>query len=267
MRKSFSGIMGALLLAVAAMSGASASPGRGTVTILHGLPDFTVDVYLDDDLIVDGFRPTTATEPMRLDSGTYDLDVREVGAPATSPPTLSARVKVAPGSSQSVVAHLTRSGDETVSVFDNEFRRIPAGRSLLLVRDVAAAPGLRVLLDGRAIGIRPPAAARGLALAPGRHRIEVRSGSNSDTLIPNTDIRLEEGVAEIVYVIGSARSDSLDLMLQSVRGHRSTPVGVLTGDGGLAAEPGFPAWALALLVAGGCALIGSTRLLRRRIEA
>ena len=82
--------------------------------------------------------------------------------------------------------------------------------------------------------------------------------SGNDVLIPSTAIHLEEGVAQIVYVVGSTASN-LELMLQSVRGLGSAPSGVLTGDGGLGAEPVFPGWALAVMVAAGVTLLVCTR--------
>ena len=53
----------------AAMTAASASQDRPSISIIHGLPGFTADIYLDDELLLDGFRPTQATDPMKLDRG------------------------------------------------------------------------------------------------------------------------------------------------------------------------------------------------------
>jgi hypothetical protein len=176
-------------------------------------------------LLLDGFEPTSTAGPLRMAPGSYVVDIREVGASAGSPPVLSAVLPVSAGPNMSILAHLTRVGDPTLSVFRNSFERLSAGRSLLQVRHGAAAPPLSVRLDDRRVkeGLRQ-GDKWGIATDPGRNMISFESETSDDVLISPTDIRLEEGVVQIVYVIGSAEGDSLDLMLlmlQSVRGLRS----------------------------------------------
>jgi len=255
-------LLAALVLLVGMTSVTSAASRKASVMIVHGLPGFTADVYVNGKLLLDGFKPTSTAGPLQLDPGSYGVDIREVGASPNSPPVLSGTLRLSSRSNISVVAHLTRSGDPTLSVFHNIFEQIPAGRSLLYVRNVAAVAPLSVRLDDRLVkrGLRE-GGEWGVATAPGRHMIAFGSGAANGVLIPPTDIRLDEGVAQIVYVVGSAKADNLDLMVQAVHGLHSAPSGVLTGDGGLGAEPGFPSWAVALMVAAGATLIVCTRRL------
>jgi hypothetical protein len=260
-------LLAALVFLVGMTSVTSAASRRASVMIIHGLPGFTADVYVNGELLLDGFKPTSTAGPLQLDPGSYVVDIREVGAPANSQPVLSGTIRLSSRSNISIVAHLTRSGDPTLSVFHNAFEQIPAGRSRLYVRNVAAVAPLSVLLDDRLAksGLRE-GGEWGVATAPGRHTIAFGSGPN-DVLIPPTDVLLDEGVAHIVYVVGSAEADNLDLMVQAVHGLHSAPSGVLTGDGGLGAEPGFPFWAVALMVAAGATLIACTRrLLTERMQ-
>jgi hypothetical protein len=255
-------LLAALVLLVGTTSVTSAASKKDSVMIVHGLPGFTADVYVNGKLLLDGFKPTSTAGPLQLDPGSYGVDIREVGASPNSPPVLSGTLRLSSRSNISVVAHLTRSGDPTLSVFHNIFEQIPAGRSLLYVRNVAAVAPLSVRLDDRLVkrGLRE-GGEWGVATAPGRHMIAFGLGAANDVLIPPTDIRLDEGVAQIVYVVGSAKADNLDLMVQAVHGLHSAPAGVLTGDGGLGAEPGFPSWAIALMVAAGATLVACTRRL------
>jgi hypothetical protein len=255
-------LLAALVLLVGMTSVTSAASKKASVMIVHGLPGFTADVYVNGKLLLDGFKPTSTAGPLQLDPGSYGVDIREVGASPNSPPVLSGTLRLSSRSNISVVAHLTRSGDPTLSVFHNIFEQIPAGRSLLYVRNVAAVAPLSVRLDDRLVkrGLRE-GGEWGVATAPGRHMIAFGLGAANDVLIPPTDIRLDEGVAQIVYVVGSAKADNLDLMVQAVHGLHSAPAGVLTGDGGLGAEPGFPSWAVALMVAAGATLVACTRRL------
>jgi hypothetical protein len=260
------GIIGTLVFVVGMASVASAEPAKGSVTIIHGVPGFTADIYLDDELLLDGFQPTSTAGPLLVAPASYHVDIREVGTPADSPPVLSGTVDVAAGSNISIVAHLTRVGDPTLTVFHNAFEPLPAGRSLLLVRNVAAAPPLSVRLDGDRVkeGLRE-GGEWSTVTAPTRHMIAF--GSAGDVVIPPTDVHLEEGVAQIVYVVGTAEGGNLDLMLQTVSGFHSAPSGVLSGDGGLGASPAFPTWAIAVMVAAGVSLLVSTRqVLRGRAQ-
>jgi hypothetical protein len=266
-RKAFI-IVGTLLFVVGTASATPAASTKASVTIVHGLPGFTADIYLDGELLLNGFRPTSTAGPLRVSPRSYDVDIRPVGAPADSPPALSATLPITAGSNISVVAHLTRAGESALTVFENTFRRLPAGRSLLHVRHVAGGPPLSVSFDGRLVKENLRFRGEwGTTTDPGPHVISFGSSSANDPLIPSTDIDLEEGVARIVYVIGGPPgSGSLELMVQSVRGLRSAPSGVLTGDGGLGAEPLFPRWALAVMVAAGFTLLVCARqLLKVRV--
>jgi len=261
-------IVGALLFVVGTASATPAASTKASVTIVHGLPGFTADIYLDGELLLDGFEPTSTAGPLRVPPGRYDVDIRPVGAPADSPPVLSATVPIMAGSNISLVAHVTRGGDGALTVFENTFRRLPAGRSLLRVRHVAGGPPLSVRFDGRLVKENLRFRGEwGTTTDPGPHRISFASSSANELLIPSTDIQLEEGVAQIVYVVGGpVGSGSLELMVQSVRGLRSAPSGVLTGDGGLGAEPVFPGWSLAVMVAAGATLLVCARqLLKVRV--
>jgi hypothetical protein len=217
------------------------------VTIVHGLPNFTADIYVNGDLLLDGFRPTEVAGPLRLPPGVYKVDIREVGAPATSDPVLSDRLKVPPRVNVSVVAHLTETGDPRLSVFLNDFEPVPAGRSLLVVRSVAEAPAVTVSLDGRP-------ELRGVAsgdeqmatVDPGKHELEISGGPGASVRPQN--VPLPEGAGQIVYLIGSADEGTLDLMVQSVADVATPPGGVLTGTGGLVDTGGTQVrWPIVLL--------------------
>jgi uncharacterized protein DUF4397 len=263
-RRPFSVVGIAMLVAaitlLLGMSATSAASGTASVTIIHGLPGFTADIYVNGKLLLDGFKPTSSAGPLELDPGSYRVAIREVGASSDSPPVLSGTLRLSSGANVSIVAHLTTSGDPTLSVFHNSFPNISAGRSMLYVRNVAAVDPLSVRLDDRVVeeSLRE-GGAWGMATAAGHHTIAFGSAAGNDVLIPATDIHLDEGVVQILYVVGSAKADNLDLMVQAVHGLHSAPSGVLTGSGGLGADPGFPFWAVALMFAAGATLTACTR--------
>ncbi len=234
----------------AAMTAASASQDRPSVSLIHGLPGFTADIYLDDELLLDGFRPTEATDPMKLNAGTYDVDIRELGAPADSEPVLSDSLTLRQGEHISVVAGLDPDGDPTLTAFPNDFKDVDAGDARLVVRAVADAGPITAFVDGSKIGA---AADQGddvhEVLPASAHTLLIES--RGERLAPSSNLRLQEGTATVVYVIGSADDGSIELMTEIVGGLSSPPSGVLTGTGGLADQrhANLLAAALTLVVA------------------
>src|SRR5690242_13264968 len=71
-----------LLLALgvsAAVTAPAHAAGKATVSILHAIPDATVDVYANGNQLLKNFKPGTLTDPQMLPSGTYDLKVVKAG--------------------------------------------------------------------------------------------------------------------------------------------------------------------------------------------
>ena len=257
------------LLAILASGIAQAQPGNATVVVLHGLPAFTADVYVNGELTLDGFEPITATDPLELPAGRYHIEIREVGAPADSQPALERRVRVKAGGNYSIIAHLTPDGQRTLSVFANETSRVAPGESRLVVRSVATAPPLDVEANGEAIleGVAGLEAAEA-ELPAGRYSLAFLTSQGAEPVLPAQDLRLAEGAAYFLYVVGSADDGTLDLMVQSVAGLASAPGGIQTGSGGMAAPAGFPAWAtVAMAVAATAVLWAAIAIVGPRIRS
>jgi hypothetical protein len=244
------------LLVIPASGIAQAQPGNATVVVLHGLPAFTADVYVNGELTLDGFEPITATDPLELPADSYHIEIREVGAPADSQPALERTVRVKAGGNYSIIAHLTPDGQRTLSVFANAASRIDPGESRLVVRSVATAPALDVEANGEAIleGVAGLEAAEA-ELPAGRYSLDFRASQGGQRVLPAQDLRLAEGDAYFLYVVGSADDGTLDLMVQHVGGLGSAPAGIQTGSGGTAAPAGFPTWARAAMALAAVAVL------------
>lgn len=246
---------------------ANAQPQTSTVTIVHGLPRFTADIYVNGDLVLSGFKPREVTDPIELPAGDYQVDIRDAGAAASSDPALSAEITVPGGQDLSVVAHLDENAAPTVSVFEDRVSRVPAGRARLLLRHQAAAPPIEARAAGRSLFTVSSGEQAERVLSAKTHELAVVTADGADPLIDPTTLELDEGAAYFVYLIGSSEDQTLDVMVQAVAGIQTAPSGVETGNGGLAAEPGFPAWAVALMAAAAIALVLSARNLRDREHA
>jgi len=243
---------------------AQAQPATATVTVLHALPGFTADVYVNGKLTLSGFKPQTATDPLELPAGRYRIEIRDVGADPASEPALAGTVTLKAGENLSIIAGLTVDGDPQLNVFRNGLTRVPPGRARLIVRNVADVASIGVRLDGkRVFGSVPHGDQQKAQLeAAGPHQLEATV--SGDVAIGAEDLMLQEGTVGIVYAIGSARSGTLDFMFQTIREMQSSPTSVLTGDGGLATSPALPAWALATMMLAALGFGVTTVLGRRR---
>jgi Domain of unknown function (DUF4397) len=234
------------------------------VTIVHGLPQFTADIYVDGELLLSGFRPEEATDPLPLPAGTYQVQIREVGAAADSPPVLEADLKVPGGRNLSVIAHLDGSGEPTVSVFDNRLGKVPPGRSRLSLRHQAEAAPVELVVDGDPVlsGVRS-GEEDAMVIPAATHDVQVVAG-DGEVLVSRGSLKLQEGSAYFVYLIGSASDNTLDLMVQRAAGLESPPSGVDTGGGGLAPHPEASLWPVVMLVAVALGLAVAGRMVPQR---
>lgn len=245
---------------------ARAQGAQATVTVVHGLPPSAYDIYVNGELTLDGFEALTATEPLQLPAGEYDLAVRNVGAAADAQPVLQGVAVLDAGHNYSIVAHFTGEGRPTLSIFDNDTSVVPAGRSRFVVRALAQAPSIDVRLDGESIFRRLTNPKQAVTLlSADNYEVDVVPSGQADPLIEAIPLTLEEGSAQLLYVIGSVGSQTLDLMSQQIPDLDSAPGGVPTGTGGLAADEGVPAWIVVLMtVFAICAWASGSGLRRRR---
>jgi hypothetical protein len=224
----------------------NAAPGNAFLSVLHGLPKFTADVYVNGKLTLDGFKPESLTDPLALPAGTYDVAIRNVGDDPKAKPVLEASLTLDAGQNYTAAAHLDGTGQPQLSLFRNDLTPVSPGNCRLVLRNVAYTPALQVMLDGqgRFTGFAPMSQEH--AVLPAR-TYSISMAANDGTSIGPMPLRLSAGNAEFVYVIGSAKEKTLDLMFQTVANLQSAPGDVLTGTGGAAAPPGFPRWASILM--------------------
>lgn len=227
-----------------------------TVSILHAVPDATVDVYANGDALLEDFEPGTLTDPQKLPAGDYDLKVVAAGDGADGDAVAEAKgVTVPAGANITVVAHLSEDGDPMLSAFVNDTSKVKAGKARLTVRHTAAAPAVDVRANESAVfeGLTNPDEAKGDVDA-GTVSADVTLAGEDDTVIGPADLNLAEGTNTIVYAWGSAEDENLKLAVQTIKGLHSAPHGVPGGTGGqAAAEAGGSLWAFALV---GIAAIG-----------
>lgn len=255
-------------LAIAAAAPATAA-NHATLSVLHGVPDLTVDVWVNGERTLDDFAPGELAGPLELPAGTYTVaitasDAADASSPAIGPVDLP----LESGRSYTAVAHLTAGGDPTATLFTNDISQTAAGQGRLTVRHVAAAPAVDVLAGGSPVitNLANPSE-QVLNLPAGTVSAAVAATGTTDPVLGPTDVTISEGVNTIVYAWGSLDADNLAIAAQTIGGLHSAPAGVPSGELGLAStDSGSSAtpWLIAAMAGLGVAALTGLGVARRR---
>ncbi|MFE5410199.1 DUF4397 domain-containing protein [Microbacterium sp. NPDC056569] len=249
-RKILAGIAVGIVAAFSVGVPATASTSTNAVlSVLHGIPDTPVDVYVNGDLTLDDFQPGDLAGPLDLPAGAYEValtapDAADASSPVLGPVTLT----LEGGNNYTAVAHLSESGDPTVTPYVNDTSPTAAGEGRLTVRHDAAAPAVDVLAGGTAVieGLANPEEAS-LNLPAGTIEASVAAAGTTDPVLGPAPVEVQEGVLTIAYAWGSLEDDNLELAVQTITGLHSAPDGVNSGTGGqLAQRDMFQQWMWAL---------------------
>src|SRR3712207_9522233 len=77
------------------------------LSVLHGVPGLTVDVYVNGERTLDDFKPGKLAGPLSLDGGTYQVAITASDAQDDSDPAIGpVDLKLAEGGNYTAVAHL-----------------------------------------------------------------------------------------------------------------------------------------------------------------
>jgi hypothetical protein len=265
MRKTMTVLALMALMVFAAPAALADNHVGGKVTVVHGIPGLTVDVFVNGDAALEGFEPGDVAGPLDLPAGDYELKIAPAGE-GIDAAVLEGSATVTDGLNASIIANLDADGDPTISIFANDTSEIEAGNGRLVVRHLAAAPVVDILLaDGTELFTSVPNGAEGQVDVPaGSYDVEIApEGAGVEGSVfsaPGTEI--PEGTARIVYATGDFAGGSFGLVVQDITGLHSAPDAVNTG-GPL--NEGTSAWIIAL---GGLALmalvISAPRAIRSR---
>jgi hypothetical protein len=252
------------LLTLAAVPASAADDAQ--LSVLHGVPGLTVDVWVNGERTLDDFTPGSLAGPLALPAGTYTVaitaaDAADASAPAIGPVDLT----LAAGTNYTAVAHLDAAGKPTATLFTNDTSTTAPGQGRLTVRHVAAAPGVDVLAGGSAVitNLTNPNE-QVLNLPAGTVSASVTAtGTTEPALLGPADVPVTEGTNTIVYAWGSATASpaTLALATQTISGLHGDPSGVNAGQVGLVQDGSTPLWpfALGLLAVAGLVGLGLAR--------
>ena len=252
--------LGGVLATVAALTIGTTAQAQetGTVYVVHGIPNTPVDVYVDGQRALDDFAPGTSQGPLQLPAGGHQVALFAADAPdGSGSPVLSANADLPAGANVTLVAHLSESGQPTITPFVNDVSSVPAGQARLVVRHTAAAPAVDVLAGGSPVisGLTNPNE-KALEVPAGTVPAAVAAAGTTQPVIGPTNLDLQEGTATFVHAIGSLQDNTLGVVAITVSDLHSAPSGVPSGaPSGAPYEPGLPGWLL-LSSAAGLLLLG-----------
>jgi hypothetical protein len=221
-----------MLVAALLLTGSVLLPGiagaqgdTSQVTVVHGVPDLTVDVYVDDELTLEDFEPGEVAGPLELPAATYNIKVRAAGADADSDPALEDDIPLPGGVDASIVAHLDGDGDLQLSAFVNDLSEVDEGDARVTVRHTAAAPTVDVRAGGAVLLSDLANPDEDSADVPaGTYTVEVvPAGESEPVVIGPADLTFDAATHTVVYAIGSLADDTLGVVVQTFEDLPVTP--------------------------------------------
>ena len=218
---------GALSLAAALTFAAPAQAGGwhhhgedpAKLSVLHGVPGLTVDVWVNGNRTLDNFKPGSLAGPLELAAGDYKIAITGSDAPNADSPVIGpVTVELDNGGNYTAVAHLDAGGAPTATLFTND-TKAPRNdnKGKLTVRHVAAAPAVDVLAGGTAVieGLSNPDEAT-LKLKAGTISASVAAAGTTAPVIGPVDITVAGGKNTIIYAWGSLADGTLAAAVQVV---------------------------------------------------
>jgi uncharacterized protein DUF4397 len=212
---------------------APAHAANAKVSVVHGIPGTPVDVYVNGNRTLQNFQPKQVAGPLDLPPGKYDIALTAPGQPIGSAILKVDGATIPDGANISLVAHLDATGKPQLTPFVNDTSKVAAGKSRLVVRHTAAAPGVDVRAGGQPVFKTNPNEAKA-DVATGTVSADVVLTGTTTVVLGPTSLNLKEGTSTIVYAIGSADQKTLDIVAQTITGLHSSPGGVPSGSGGQA---------------------------------
>lgn len=249
---------------------AQAAEPNAQLSVLHGVPELTVDVWVNGERTLDDFAPGTLAGPLALPAGDYELAITAADAADASAPVIGpVKVTLAASGNYTAVANLDAAGKPTANFFTNDVAQIGPGKGKLTVRHTAAAPAVDVLAGGSpVISGLANAKEKTLTLDPATVSAAVAAAGTTAPVIGPADVAVAEGTHTIVYAWGSLADKNLKFAVQNIEGLHSAPAGVPGGRSGAAAgseTAGDPAAMVGLGAAGLLLLAGGIVLTRRQL--
>lgn len=195
----------------------------GLVTVVHGIPGLTVDVWVNGAKQIPGFAPGTVTEPLELPEGDYDLAVLPVDGEFPDDALLTGSTFLPAGANASVVAYLQEGGEADLKVFVNDVAPTRGIRARVVVRHLADAPPVDVRLFRKWFRWWPALTVRGLSnpneaqadIWPGYLKAKIYPEDSRNVIFESPRLPFAPNESTIVYAIGTF-PETFGLLVQKI---------------------------------------------------
>ena len=253
----------ALTTMVATLGGVASAQSEepAVVTVFHAVPaedGFPADVYLNGDLVIDGFVFETSSESFELAPGDATLEIYAEGAdPDQETPAVTTTVSFEPGRNYSVVAQLAE-GSPVITLYVNDTSGVGAGEARVTLRQTSDIDSIDATIgEAEFVGLAPTEEASAV-VTPGELPLTLRNQVGATFFTHNVDVA--SGALTILYAVGDSIDGTFDLLVQEIPISQVAPAGVPTGNGGDKASAPDPRVGLTLMGIVGVALLGHRRL-------
>ncbi|HEX4088302.1 MAG TPA: DUF4397 domain-containing protein [Trebonia sp.] len=266
-------LVGAPAVTAAAATGSgTAASGTGWIRLAHLSPNTpAVDVYLysfgnpDAKMVLHHVGYGDVSPYLAVPGGDYSVAMRGAGASPTSPPVLSASIKVTAGSAYTALAVGPRSGLH-VRVYRDDLST-PSGRALVRVVQASMKHAhVTVSWDGKVIASKLPFASvtSYRPVAPGAESVAVTAGAGD----AKSALTLTPGSIHTLIVLDGAHGLEVDNLVDANGSSKLPAGGAQTGFGGTAPRgAGSPLPWLEVIAAGAAVAVGGSLGLRRSRRA
>lgn len=220
-------------------TGAPALAGTGVVTLIHAVPGLTADVLVDGKTVLTGFTAARVTDPVTLSAGKHTVTLKADNNGTPGKTLLTVPLEIVAGTTSTAVVGLTPDGTPKAYLFPESPVPVPNGQAGVIMRDVAAAGPVKLVVDGTALATGPLSDGESTTSdsTPGTHHVLVQSDSGS-TVLGTQPAALQAGRVTTLYLIGSEKDNSLAWVATTRLASAVVPLsGIPTGDGSTAQTP------------------------------
>lgn len=224
------------LIGLGGQPAASGAGGTGSLYLVQGLPDRSIDLAIDGDQVVSAVEGATLAGPFSVDEGSHTLTFTEDGTTV-----LERRMSVAAGDSTDIVLHLPvdPSADPVVTLFDNAADAVPANKASLTVAHTAAVQPADIRVDGEVLFANVAnGESLNLVVPVGTYSVDiVPTGKTKPVVLGPLDLTVQGGSLNRVFAVGDPGSDDMRVVvhvLDLADSGSGVPSMVDTGSGGQA---------------------------------
>jgi hypothetical protein len=197
-----------------------------SVTIVHGILELSVDVYVDGVLTLANFEPRSISQTLQLAQGRYRVQVfpRAANPPATAPSSgaaIDGEINVPLDGDVTAVAHVNAAGTPALVTFPNDTTAITPGNTRVTVRHAAKAGPVDVVLNGAAaVEDLPNGEQRTLTVpAISGATVAVAAPNTTTPIVPElglSSFASAAGVLTNVYAVSNVAGTAFGLVAQTV---------------------------------------------------